>query len=177
MGGRYHGSGQAQAQRGAAARRPPLRALAFACTLAAGAAPAAPVATVVIRGDRAWMPDDAKEFHVEGGLYVRSERWEIRADEGVVTGALADPDRITARGAPARIIVHDAGGGDPVEGQADALDLDPRAKTLQLEGQARIVRGPESATGGSIRYLLDRRTLSTGSGGEGGRVRVVRQPR
>ena len=117
---------------------------------------------------------DGQSFMAEGDLRLRSRKWTIHADNARLSGPLGDPDLIRVEGRPARIVFDRGAGREPLEGRSSLLEFEPARDVLRLEGDARIVRGQQSISSDSIRYLVDRDTFAAG---ESGRVRVVTKPR
>lgn len=129
---------------------------------------------VFITAHQAWQASNGAEFAARGALLIRGADWEIRAENARITGRLRDPDTIHVSGAPARIVYRRAGDDEPLEGQSAMLEFRPRNDTVELEGEARIIKGQQSISSEVIKYLLERDTFAAGSTG---RVRVVTTPR
>jgi lipopolysaccharide transport protein LptA len=130
--------------------------------------------TVIARAERAWQSEQGDVMHFKGALELRGERWRVNADRALIEGHLADPERVIVQGAPARITVGAADDPEPVEGFSQHLEFEPRNQIVRLEGAATIIKGGQSITSESIRYLLERNTFAAGSRG---RVKVVTKPR
>lgn len=105
---------------------------------------------------------------------MRGAQWAIYADHAKVYGPLRDPESIRVAGTPARIVYHRSGDDEPLEGHSDMLEFDPRRDIVRLERGAKIVKGRQSITSETIKYLLERDTFTAGSSG---RVKVVTKPR
>ena len=129
---------------------------------------------VFITAHQAWQASDGNEFAARGDLLIRGVDWAIRAEHARITGRLRDPDTIHVSGAPAHIVYHRAGDDEPLEGQSAVLEFRPRKDIVQLEGDARILKGRQSISSEVIEYLLDRDLFAAGSAG---RVKVVTTPR
>lgn len=149
----------------------------LACAVAGARAeqpPLLPLADVlIVHADRAWETDSGDAMYFEGHLQLRGNNWRIEADSAHLRGDLDDPDLVVVKGAPARIVVGAADEREPLEGHGRHLEFEPRSETLRLEGGAMIVKGRQSISSESIKYLLARDTFAAGSHG---RVRVVTTP-
>jgi lipopolysaccharide transport protein LptA len=130
--------------------------------------------TIIARAREAWQSDSGEVMYFSGDLQLRGSRWRISADRARVEGKLADPDRVVVDGSPARIVVGRESEVEPSEGRSQHLEFDPRDETVRLEGGAMIVKGQQSISSETIRYLLARDTFAAGSHG---RVRVVTTPK
>lgn len=126
--------------------------------------------TLIVSAARAFESDDGTAMVLEGGLELHANDWRIVADRAVLAGRLDDPDKVVVDGDPARIIVGASDGGEALEGRGQHLEFEPNTETIRLEGAAMIVRGEQSISSESIKYLLDKGTFAAGSHG---RVRVV----
>lgn len=105
---------------------------------------------------------------------MRGAQWAIYADRAKVYGPLRDPESIRVSGTPARIIYYRSGDDEPLEGHSELLEFEPRRDIVRLENGAKIVKGRQSISSETIKYLLERDTFTAGSGG---RVKVVTEPR
>lgn len=117
---------------------------------------------------------DQDEFEARGALRMRGAQWEIYADRATVYGPLRDPESIRVAGTPARIVYRRNGDDEPLEGHSELLEFEPRRDIVRLESGAKIVKGRQSISSETIKYLLERDTFTAGSGG---RVTVVTKPR
>lgn len=130
--------------------------------------------TIIARAREAWQSDTGDAMYFSGDLQLRGSKWEITADRARVEGKLEDPDLVVVDGNPARIIVGRADDEEPFEGRSQHLEFEPRNETIRLEGEAMIVKGQQSISSETIKYLLARDTFAAGSHG---RVRVVTKPK
>jgi lipopolysaccharide transport protein LptA len=172
---RYHGQPPASDQ----PTVPALLAAALAAAIAHGAAAAdGGLETLgdvlVVKAARAWETDGGEAMYFEGGLELRGRDWRIEADRAQLQGALADPELVVVEGAPARIVVGRQDEPEPLEGHGRHLEYEPRSGTVRLRGGATIVKGQQSISSESIRYLLEQGTFAAGAHG---RVRVVTRPK
>ena len=130
--------------------------------------------TVRVRAQSARQADDGDTFFLAGDFVLESADWQIVADTALIHGALEDPDLIDVDGQPARIRVIRKADRVPVLGYGEHLQFNPRADTIDLNGQAKVQRERQSISAATIHYLVDEDTFSTG---KGSRVRVVTQPK
>ena len=130
--------------------------------------------TIIARAREAWQSDSGDAMYFRGDLQLRGSKWQITAERARVEGKLEDPDLVVVDGNPARIVVGRAHEAEPFEGRSQHLEFDPRNETVRLDGGAMIVKGQQSISSETIRYLLARDTFAAGSHG---RVRVVTKPK
>ena len=174
---RYHGQPTAADQPHCCARRwwVPFALVCAAAGARADQPPLQPLEDVlIVHADRAWENDTGDAMYFEGHLELRGHDWRIEADSAHLRGDLDDPDLVVVKGAPARIVVGGPDEREPLEGHGRHLEFEPRSETLRLEGGATIVKGQQSISSESIKYLLERDTFAAGSHG---RVRVVTKPK
>lgn len=129
--------------------------------------------TVIARADEAWESNNGDIMFIRGNLQLRGSHWRIHADTARVEGKLGKPARVVVDGAPATLLVDLDNDPQPLEGRSRHLEFEPDAKLVRLEGAASIVKGEQSISSETIRYMLDRKTFSAGSHG---RVKVVTSP-
>lgn len=130
--------------------------------------------TLVIHAHVARQSDDRDSFSLRGDLELRGAEWVIHADSASVDGRLEDPDQIIVDGNPATISVLRDGDTRPFSGSSRHLEFDPRNEIVRLHGDAKVMRGEQSISSDSIRYLLQRDTFSAGTTA---RVKVVTKPK
>ncbi len=121
--------------------------------------------TIVIRADRAWEePDGAKVLHFAGDFELISPEWELRSDEADLHGALDDPERIVARGAPARLVIFD--GESTILGNGLTIEYQRDADVLVLIGEAELSGEDLSMKSSEIVYDVGQERLrSSGTDG------------
>jgi lipopolysaccharide transport protein LptA len=129
--------------------------------------------TVIAHADEAWESDDGTVIFIQGQLELRGSRWRINADSARIEGGLGHTERVVVDGKPARLVVTRSGEQVPVEGRSEHLEFEPNTKLVRLEGEASIVRGAESISSDSIRYLFERDIFSAGAHS---RVKVTSAP-
>lgn len=130
--------------------------------------------TFIVRAERATETDQGNGMAFEGGIVLHASDWRIEADSAVLAGQLDDPERVVVDGSPARIVVGATREAEPLEGRGQHLEFEPRTQTLRLEGEATIVKGDQSISSESIKYLIDEGKFAAGSHG---RVKVVTRRR
>jgi lipopolysaccharide export system protein LptA len=130
--------------------------------------------------------DDARRVTVfEGHVVLTKGTLSVRAERIVVRQDAEGYQHATATGHPVRFRQRgDARDGQPgvwAEAQAERIEIDDRAQTVELHGDARVARGEDEVRGDVI--VLDQRTeiysarAAKDATAPAGRVRAVIQPR
>ena len=109
-----------------------------------------------------------------GNVDIRQGSLNILADRATVERSDGEIARIVLDGQPVRM-TQLTERGEPVDARATRVIYTPGAETLLLSGQASVTQPRGTLEAETIRYNLD--TGAIDSGGDGGRIRMVIQPR
>ena len=127
--------------------------------------------------------DDAKGISTyQGNVVFRQGTSTLRSDTLVIYSRnRQDVERVVANGAPAHFDQHSAEAGKDASGEALRIEyLAPKALVI-LDGQAHFRQGENQFAGDRIEYESDKKVVRAGKlvapEGQGGRVRIVIQPR
>jgi lipopolysaccharide export system protein LptA len=138
--------------------------------------PTGPVTLTADRGE--WI--DGGEMRYEGNVALESEALKLSGDRMTVTQHPDGAFEAQILGAPAKLDHRAREGAQGIAGQnvtaeGQRIDYDSRSGVIQLQGQARLLRGSDEVEGERIDYIVAERRVRA-SGGDGGQVRIVIQP-
>lgn len=130
---------------------------------------------IYIDADRVEL-DEAKGLNTyTGSVVVVQGSMQINADKLVIHTANRKPTRYVATGAPARYKQKPSPNEGDVVGTAKTIEYRVSEKKLYLRTDAHITRQGDVFQGDQLVYDTAR-DLVSGSGGQGGRIRMIIQP-
>ena len=130
---------------------------------------------IYIDADRVEI-DEGKGLNTyTGSVVVVQGSMQINADKLVIHTADRKPTRYVATGTPARYKQQPNPDEGDVVGTAKTIEYRVSEKKLYLRTDAQITRQGDVFQGDQLVYDTAR-DLVTGSGGEGGRIRMIIQP-
>lgn len=138
--------------------------------------PSGPVTLTADRGE--WI--DGGEMRYEGNVALESDTLRLTGQSMTVMQHADGSFDARILGAPARLDHRAREGAQGVAGQnvtaeGERINYDSRTGVIQLQGQARLLRGGDEVEGERIDYVVAERRVRA-SGGSGGQVRIVIQP-
>ena len=138
--------------------------------------PTGPVTLTADRGE--WI--DGGEMRYEGNVALESDNLKLSGQSMTVTQHEDGAFDAQILGAPAHLDHRAREGAQGVAGQnvtaqGRRIDYDSRSGVIQLQGDARLLRGGDEVEGERIDYIVAERRVRA-SGGDGGQVRIVIQP-
>ncbi|WP_372693781.1 lipopolysaccharide transport periplasmic protein LptA [Immundisolibacter sp.] len=130
---------------------------------------------IYIDADRVEL-DEAKGLNTySGSVVVVQGTMQINADRLVIHTADRKPTRYVATGTPARYKQQPNPDEGDVVGTGNTIEYRVSEKKLYLRGDAHITRQGDVFQGDRLVYDTAR-DLVSGSGGQGGRIRMIIQP-
>ena len=110
-----------------------------------------------------------------GAVVVVQGSMQINADKLIIYTEKRKPTRYVATGKPARYKQQPKLDEGDVVGTANEMEYTTSNKKLYLRGNARVTRQGDIFQGDKLTYDTAK-DLVSGSGGEGGRIRMIIQP-
>lgn len=103
-----------------------------------------------------------RDYRLEGGVQIRSPEALITADVGEFVTRNERLERFVLSGSPARFEDLAAGNAERAFGEADRLVYDALEGIMSLEGEVRVVVGPNEFRGCDLIYDLNAEEVSSG---------------
>ena len=110
-----------------------------------------------------------------GAVVVVQGSMQINADKLIIYTEKRKPTRYVATGKPARYKQQPKPDEGDVVGTSNEMEYTASDKKLYLRGNARVTRQGDVFQGDKLTYDTAKDLIS-GSGGEGGRIRMIIQP-
>jgi len=130
---------------------------------------------MAVRSDRqtGGLGDD-DSIVMSGNVEITQGTLQVNAATATVERRGGDVQRIVLDGSPVRIRQQNER-GETIDASAARVTYAPNEEIMVLAGDARVAQDRGEFTAGTIRYNVD--TGSIDSGGDGGRVTTILQPK
>ena len=134
-----------------------------------------PEDTINITADQAWEDTEPDTVHFRGHFEMRSNQWQVTAEQATLRGALDAPDHVTLVGSPAEISLSRTVNEqpEPIAAQALQIAYSRETNSLILSGGASLSQGDNTLSSEIIEYdISNDRFRSRGENGAQMKVRV-----